>query len=144
MDYRKGSIGRVFAVRMDNGDDVLNELSGLAVKENIKSAFFMMLGAMDRAELVTGPKEKAIPPVEVWSAFNDVRQIIGVGNIIRENNTPKIHLHAVAGSSKEMIMGCVRKTTQAFMYLDICIIEMDIPAERIYDKNMGASPVRFQ
>jgi uncharacterized protein len=89
MDYRKGSIGRVFAVRIDHGEDVLVELLGLALKEDIRSAFFMMLGAMGRADLVTGPKDKVVPPTIVWSKFEDAREILGAGNIFWENGAPK-------------------------------------------------------
>ncbi|MDP2766400.1 MAG: DUF296 domain-containing protein [Candidatus Methanoperedens sp.] len=144
MDYRKGSVRRVFAVRVDHGEDVIDELCGLALKENISSAFFIMLGAMGSAELVTGPKEKAVPPVTVWSAFNDAREVIGAGNIFLENGTPKIHLHGAAGSSKGMTMGCIRKKAQAFMVVEIFIIEMDIKAERVFDEKIGFSPIMFR
>jgi predicted DNA-binding protein with PD1-like motif len=144
MDYRKGSIVRVFAVRVDHGEDVLSELSGLAIKEEIKSAFFIMLGAMGSAELVTGPKEKSVPPVTVWSKFDDVREIIGAGNIFRENGATKIHLHGAAGSSKGITMGCIRKAAQAFMVVEVFIVEMDIAAESVFNEKIGFSPIKFE
>ncbi len=143
MDYRTGSIGRLFAVRIDHGEDVIAEISKLALKENINSAFFVMLGAMAEAELVTGPKEKVVPPTTVWSAFDDAREIIGAGNIFRENGAPKIHLHGAAGNSKSIIMGCFRKKAQAFMIVEIFIVEMNIAAERVFDAKLGTSPIRF-
>ena len=144
MDYRKGSIRRVFAVRIDHGEDVIDEISGLALKEGIRSAFFIMLGAMGEAELVTGPKEKAVPPTTVWSKFDDAREIIGAGNIFWENDAPKIHLHGAAGSSRGMTMGCFRKKAEAFMVVEVFIVEMDILAERVFDEKMGASLIRFR
>ncbi len=144
MDYRKGSIGRVFAARIDHGEDVIAELSALALKEDISSAFFIMLGAMGEAELVTGPKEKVVPPTTVWSSFADAREIMGAGNIFWENGEPKIHLHGAAGGSRGMTMGCFRKKAQAFMVVEIFIVEMDIAAERVFDEKLGASPIRFQ
>jgi len=144
MDYRKGSIGRVFAVRIDHGEDVLAELSGLALKEEIRSAFFIMLGAMGSADLVTGPKDKVVPPSIVWSKFDDAREILGAGNIFWENGAPKIHLHAAAGSSKGMTMGCIRKAAEAFMVLEVFIVEMDIVAERVHDEKIGFSPMTFE
>lgn len=144
MDYRKGSIGRLFAVRIDHGEDVINELSGLARKEDISSAFFIMLGAVGSAQLVTGPREKEVPPTTVWSAFDDAREIIGAGNIFMENGTPKIHLHGAAGNSQKMTMGCFRKQVQAFMVVEVFIMEIDIPAQRIHDEKMGFSPITFQ
>ena len=144
MDYRKGSIGRLFAVRIDHGEDVIHELSELALKEDISSAFFIMLGAVGSAELVTGPREKTVPPVTVWSAFDDAREIIGAGNIFRENGAPKIHLHAAAGNSRKMTMGCIRKKAEAFMVVEVFIVEMDISAQRIPDEKIGFSPITFK
>ncbi len=143
MDYRKGSIGRLFVARIDHTEDLLAELSGLASKENIRSAFFVMLGAVGGARLVIGPKEKSVPPEIVWSTFNDAREIIGVGNIFWENGAPKIHLHGAAGNSKGMVMGCIRKEAEAFMVVEVFIVEMDIPVERVFDEKIGFSPVRF-
>lgn len=144
MDYRKGSIGRIFAVRIDHGEDVLGELSGLAVKEEIRSAFFIMLGAMGNADLVTGPKEKVVPPAVVWSKFDDAREILGAGDIFWENGAPKIHLHGAAGSSKGITMGCIRKAAQAFMVLEVFIVEMDIAARRVFNEKIGFSPMTFE
>lgn len=144
MDYRKGSIGRIFAVRIDHGEDVLGELSGLAVKEEIRSAFFIMLGAMGSADLVTGPKDKVVPPTIVWSKFDDAREILGAGDIFWENGAPKIHLHGAAGSSRGITMGCIRKAAQAFMVLEVFIVEMDIAARRVFNEKIGFSPMTFE
>jgi predicted DNA-binding protein with PD1-like motif len=143
MDYKKGSIKRVFAVRVDHGEDVIAGLSALALKEGIKSAFFIMLGAMSDAELVTGPKEKAVPPTTMWSKFDDAREIIVAGSIFWEKGKPKIHLHGAAGSSRGMVMGCFREKAQAFMVVEVFMVEMDIVAERVFDEKMGASLMRF-
>ena len=144
MDYRKGSIKRVFAAKVEHGEDLLEEFTDLSRREEIRSAFFTIIGAMGEAKLVTGPKEKSVPPETVWSEFDDVREVIGVGNIFWENGAPKIHLHAVAGSSKGFTMGCIRKEAEAFMVLEIFIIETDISAERIVDDKMGFSPFTFK
>ncbi len=144
MNYRKGSIKRVFVAKVEHGEDLLEELMGLARREEIRSAFFTIIGAMGEAKLVTGPKEKSVPPETVWSEFDDVREVIGLGNIFWEKNAPKIHLHSAAGSSKGFTMGCIREKAEAFMVLEIFIIDTDIPAERIVDEKMGFSPFTFK
>jgi len=50
MDYRKGSIKRVFAAKVEHGEDLLEELTGLARREEIRSAFFTIIGAMGEAK----------------------------------------------------------------------------------------------
>ncbi|HEY9247173.1 MAG TPA: DUF296 domain-containing protein [Candidatus Methanoperedens sp.] len=143
MDYSKGSIGRLFVARIDHGEDLLVEISDLAIKEDIRSAFFILLGAVGRAQLVTGPKEKSVSPGIVWSQFNDAREIVGIGNIFWENGTPRVHLHGSAGNSKEVVTGCIRKEALVFMVIEIFIMEIDISAEREFDKKIGFSPVIF-
>jgi predicted DNA-binding protein with PD1-like motif len=40
MDYRTGSIGRVLMIRLDQGDDLLENLKEIVLKETIKSVWF--------------------------------------------------------------------------------------------------------
>jgi predicted DNA-binding protein with PD1-like motif len=144
MEYTKGSIGRVFMVRMDHGDDLLHELENLARNENIKAAMFVLLGAVKEASLVVGPKENKIPPEVQWAGFQDVHEVLGVGNIFSENGQPKIHLHAAAGRGAEPKVGCMRGKREIFMVAEVFILELTgITAERIFDANRGFAPVRF-
>jgi predicted DNA-binding protein with PD1-like motif len=143
MDYRKGKLGRIFVVRIDHGEDMLSELSDLALKESITSAFFIMLGAVEKGQMVTGPKDNVVPPTTVWSSFNDAREVLGTGNIFWEKGAPKIHLHAAAGNSRSIMMGCIREEARTFMVLEIFIMETDIQAERMRDEKIGFSPITF-
>ncbi|TFH41699.1 MAG: DUF296 domain-containing protein [ANME-2 cluster archaeon] len=144
MDYTEGKMGRVFIVRVDHDEDILIELQDLAKNENIKSAFFYMLGAAGSADVVTGPKEKSLPPDVDMTSFDDARELLGTGNIFLQDGSPKIHLHAAAGNRNGMIMGCLRNHTEVFMVMEIVIFEITgITAERVYDKDIGFSPLRF-
>ena len=84
MEYAKGRIGRVFTVRIDHGDDLILELIKLAELEQIESAVFTLLGALKEGKLVTGPKESIRPPEPVWSGFDDVHEILGIGRYFSE------------------------------------------------------------
>ncbi len=144
MEYTKGSIGRVFTVRMDHGDDLLPELEGLARAEGIMSAMFVLLGAVKEASLVVGPKENKVPPDVQWAGFQDVHEVLGVGNIFSEDGQPKIHLHAAAGRGTDSKVGCMRGKSEVFMVAEVFILELTgITAERIFDANRGFAPVRF-
>jgi uncharacterized protein len=43
-----------------------------------------------------------------------------------------------------MTMGCIRKAAEAFMVLEVFIVEMDIVAERVHDEKIGFSPMTFE
>jgi predicted DNA-binding protein with PD1-like motif len=144
MEYAKGSIGRVFTVRMEHGDDILNELEGLAKLENIRSAMCVLLGAVKEANLVVGPKENMVPPDPQWDRLRDVNEVVGVGNIFTENGFPKIHLHLAAGRGNESRVGCLRNESEVFMVVEIFIMEIEgIDATRQFDATKGFAPIVF-
>ena len=145
MEYTKGSIGRVFTVRVDHGDDLLYELENLAEKEDIRSAVFVLLGAVREANLVVGPKENKVPPETQWVNLNDVHEVIGVGNIFYENDKPKIHLHSAAGRGTAPVVGCLRGKSEIFMVVEVFILEITgISASRLFDAAKGFAPITFE
>lgn len=144
MEYAKGSIGRVFSVRLDHGDDLLYELENLAEKEDIRSAFFVLLGAVRKADLVVGPKESKVPPETQWVNLSEVHEIIGVGNIFFEQDRPKIHLHSAAGRGTAPVVGCLRGKSEIFMVVEVFILEISgISAIRSFDEGRGFAPIVF-
>jgi predicted DNA-binding protein with PD1-like motif len=146
VDYTQGTIGRVFTVRLDQGDDIVQELEGLAISENIESAMFMMLGAVKEASLVVGPKKNVVPPDPQWARIKDVHELIGIGNIFRETETgkPKVHLHSAAGRGDSVKTGCLRESSEVFMVVEVFIMEIcGISASRIFDPDRGFAPVSF-
>ena len=144
MDYTKGKLGRVFVARIDHEEDLLFELEELAVNENIRSAFFFLLGATGGANVVTGSKKKCVPPEVTRTQVEKASEILGAGNIFWEGDKPKIHIHASACSGSDIVMGCFREFTEVFMVIEVVIFEIEgIVAERVFDEDMGFSPMRF-
>jgi uncharacterized protein len=144
MEYAKGRIGRVFTVRIDHGDDLILELIKLAELECIESAVFTLLGALKEGNLVTGPKESMRPPEPVWSGFDNVHEILGIGNIFLEDGKPKIHLHVGTGRGDSVKLGCLRGESEVFMVVEAFILELEgISARRVTDNEQGFAPVSF-
>ena len=144
MEYTQGTMGRIFVARIDHGEDVLKSLIELSKKEQISCAYFMMLGAVGSAKLVTGPKEKHIPPDVEWAEFSDARELIGAGNIVWMDDAPKIHLHAAIGGTAGVLMGCVRDNTEAFMVVEVIIFEIEgINIVRRFNDVLGFNQMIF-
>jgi predicted DNA-binding protein with PD1-like motif len=125
MKYTTGSIGRIFTIRFDDGDDFLGELTELAKKEDIRAGWFNVIGGLREADVVTGPKEPVMPPEPVWQDVREAKEVVGVGSIFRdENDEPRIHLHTSLGHHGDTMTVCVRKGTKTYLILEVYLIEI--------------------
>jgi predicted DNA-binding protein with PD1-like motif len=124
MDYRQGATGRVFSIRFDEGDDFLAELQGIIRRENIRQAWFQVIGGLRRAEFVTGPKEPVMPPEPVWASVDGARETLGAGSIFWDGDEPKIHLHAALGHHGQTTTACIRKGTKVYLVLEVMLLEI--------------------
>jgi predicted DNA-binding protein with PD1-like motif len=124
MDYRSGKLGRVFAVRFDDGDDFLTSLEELIIKEDIRNGWFHVIGGLRQAGVVTGPREPVMPPEPVWQEVAEVKEVLGAGSIFWDGDTPKIHVHAALGHHGHTLTACVRRNTRVYLVLEVCIVEI--------------------
>ena len=144
MDYRKGTIGRVFIVRFDEGDLFLEGLLKIISEEKITSGWFHVLGGLREADVVTGPKEPVMPPEPIWNEVRGARETMGTGSIFWDGEEPKIHLHAALGHHGDTLTACVRKGTKVYLVLEVVICEIDgINASRPWYEEGGFNRLTF-
>lgn len=138
MRYKQGSFGRVFVLKFEDGDDLLEEIKKFAVRERVKISTIMLLGGMRSAHIVVGPKKAVIPPEPMWTEFSDGREILGCGTLFWKDNEPSIHLHGAIGRGKETIVGCVRKDNMVYLVAEAVIAEIiNMDARRVMDEQAG-------
>lgn len=144
MEYRTGRIARVFTLRFDEGDDLLAGLTEVAVKEDIRCAWFHLLGGLRQGDVVTGPKEPVMPPEPVWRELRETREVLGGGSIFWDGEQPRIHLHAALGHHGDTVTGCVRAQTRTYLVLEVMIIEIaGIDATRPWYATGGFNRLTF-
>ena len=145
MDYRTGSVARVFSIRFDDGDDFLGGLTELIKKENIRNGWFHVIGGLREADVVIGPREPVMPPEPVWREVRDARETLGSGSIYRdENDEPRIHLHVAMGHHGDTITGCLRKGSKTYLLLEVILFEIaGFAANRPWSPEKGFNIVTF-
>jgi predicted DNA-binding protein with PD1-like motif len=124
MQYKQGSIGRVFLVKFEHGDDLLEKLKDLAAKEDISLATVMFLGALGSGDIVAGPRELSLPAVPTWVSFSDGREVLGFGIITAETGRVQAHIHATFGKGEKALTGCMRKNCNVFVTVEAVITEI--------------------
>ena len=138
MKYTSGKIGRVFLLKFENKDILLSKLAKFAVKEKIKAATLIFIGALKSGDLVTGPKKPVIPPHPNKVFFDGGWEVMGLGTISSNSKGPQIHIHSSMGKNKKTLTGCVRGKSEVFLVVEAIVFELKgIRARKDIDPKTG-------
>jgi predicted DNA-binding protein with PD1-like motif len=144
MKYQTGRAGRIIVARFEDGEDVLANITAIARDEGLRAAVLYLVGGMKGGRFVVGPEKEEMPPRPVWRELEESHEVIGIGTIFWEGDTPKVHLHGAYGKRDQVRMGCMREDTSAFLVLEAVIMEIEgIEAERALDPVSGMALLKL-
>jgi predicted DNA-binding protein with PD1-like motif len=141
MKYSEAKYGRVFIIRLEDGDILHECIEKFARENNVKAGFLIAVGGADKgSKLVVGPEEgraESIKPLEYM--LDGVHEITGSGTVFMdEQGEPKLHMHVAGGRKENAKVGCVRKGLKVWHILEIVLVEfIDTKAIRKFDKETG-------
>ena len=148
MQYSEAKLGRVFVLRLHDGDRLPNVVESFANDKKIATAFCLFLGgAKEGSRIVVGPSDgSALPPNPMITLLNGVHESCGVGTIVvDESGKPKLHMHASFGRKNETITGCVRMGVDVWHIGELVILELICPkACRVINKETGFEFLEIQ
>ncbi|MDD1681747.1 MAG: DNA-binding protein [Methanoregula sp.] len=137
MQYTEGQIGRVFVIRIDDGEDMLLSLRQFILDKNIQAGSIHFLGALMSGRMVTGPEEPVIPPVPHFVMFEGGWEVFGIGTIYPGEGGPHIHYHGSVGRSGHALTGCLREKAITYLIVEAVIMEFTgLTARREFDEKM--------
>jgi predicted DNA-binding protein with PD1-like motif len=137
MQYTEGQLGRVFVVRIDDGEDLLVSLRQFINDKVIHAGTILFLGALMNGRMVTGPEEPVIPPTPHFVMFEGGWEVFGIGTIFMGEGGPHIHYHASVGRSGHALTGCLREKATTYLIVEAVILEFTgLSARREFDKKM--------
>ena len=141
MKYSQAKQGRVFIIRLEDGDIIHEEIEKFAKIKSIEAASLMIIGAADKdSTLVVGPehgRDKKITPLE--HILDDIHEVVGTGTIFPdENGEPVLHMHIASGRQTKTVTGCIRKGVKTWHVMEIVLIELiETTANRLLDPITG-------
>ena len=141
MKYSEAKQGRIFVVRLEDGDVVHEEIERFARDMSIKAASLIIIGGADEgSRLVVGPEHgraKQVTPME--HILDGAHEIAGTGTIFpNENGQPVLHMHIACGRKASTVTGCVRKGVKVWHVMEVILFELvDFSASRAYDTTTG-------
>ena len=144
MQYTQGNIGRIFLLKFEDDDILLDKLSGFVKKEKIKAATMVFIGALKKGDLVTGPKKPVIPPEANKVYFKDGWEVMGIGTIFTNKIGPQIHIHGSMGKKQKVLTGCVRGKSKVFLVIEAIVFELKgVKATKSIDPKTGLNLLKI-
>jgi predicted DNA-binding protein with PD1-like motif len=141
MQFTEAKFGRVFVLRLHDGDHLPDILESFAAENHVTTALcFFLGGAKEKGRVVVGPKDGYnLPPEAMVTLLNGVHEACGVGTIFAdEEGKPKLHMHASFGRNENTITGCVRMGVDVWRIGEVVVLELTgISANRAKDKETG-------
>ena len=141
MKYSEAKPGRVFILRLEDGEIVHEVIEAFAAKQSIRAASLIILGGADAgSRLVVGPeKGRSSPIVPMEHILDDVREVTGTGTIFPDDEgSPILHLHMACGRNSSTVTGCIRQGVKVWHVMEAILFELtDTSARRLPDPVTG-------
>lgn len=146
MKYSEARQGRLFILRLEDGEIVHEVIEQFAIDQDIAAASLIIVGgADDGSRLVVGPKEdRGLPLEPLELQLEQVHEVAGTGTLFRdEENTPLLHMHMACGREGKATVGCIREGVKVWHVMEVIIQELlDCSAKRIVEEPLGLKLLR--
>jgi len=127
MQYSEAEIGRIFVIRLEDGEKLPNTLEEFALKKGVGSGMCLLIGGVrSDGKMVTGPRDQDARPISpIINQLVGVHEILGAGTIFpAENGSPKLHMHAAAGREGATTSGCIRPGIEIWKVGEVILLEL--------------------
>jgi len=142
MKATEGKIGRIFVIRLEDGDKIPESIERFAAEKGISAAQVILLGGINSGQVVAGPRYSDImPPDPVLIPVDGAHEVLGAGLLIPgEDGEAVLHIHAALGRTGQTLTGCLRPGVETWLVGEVILFEITgIKAVRIMDQKSGFS-----
>ncbi len=147
MKYAEAKQGRIFVMRLEDGETVHAEIEKFAREQAVSAGALLILGGADKgSRLVVGPERGEVRPViPMAHVFDNVREIAGVGTLFPDaDGNPTVHMHMACGRNADTATGCIRGGVQVWQIMEIVLFELlDTGGKRVLDPALGFKLLTF-
>lgn len=146
MKFSEAKQGRVFVLRLEDGEIVHEVIEQFAEDQNIEAASLIILGgADDGSKLVVGPREdRGLPLEPMQFTLENAHEVSGTGTLFRDDEgTPLLHMHMACGRSGKTSTGCIRSGVKVWNIMEVVIHEIvGSTAKRLHEEPLGLKLLR--
>lgn len=140
MKASEGRIGRVFLIRLEDGDILPACIEQFAAEHGVTAGYALLLGGIGSGEVIVGPRDSsAMPPDPMALPIDGAHEVSGVGILAPgPDGKPTLHVHAALGRAGRTMTGCLRKGVKTWVVGEAILVEISgAQARRLQDEKCG-------
>ena len=122
----QGTLGRIFTLRLEDGDRIPQCIEQFAAEQGIKAAFCSLVGGIDNGNLVVGPEDgDAETLTPMLHTVHGAHEAVAVGAIFSNaEGRPILHMHAALGREETTKTGCIRPGLDVWTVVEVILMEI--------------------
>ncbi len=127
MKYSEAKQGRVFVIRLEDGDILHEEIEGFAREKKIGAATLTVLGGADKgSKLIVGPEEARAATIHPMThILEEVHEATGTGTLFPDDDgNPSLHMHLSCGRKEKTVTGCIREGVKVWHVMEVILTEL--------------------
>jgi predicted DNA-binding protein with PD1-like motif len=140
MKASEGRLGRVFIIRLEDGDKLPECLERFAAEKGISTGYVILVGGIGSGRVVVGPESsEERPPRPMLLPVSGASEVAGVGVLAPDRQgKPVLHIHAALGRSGQTMTGCLRYGVDTWLVAEAILYEITgAQAVRVMDEANG-------
>jgi predicted DNA-binding protein with PD1-like motif len=140
MKASEGHIGRVFVIRLEDGDVVPECIERFASDNSVSVGHVVLVGGIGGGQIVVGPRHSnERPPDPMLLPVDGAHEVVGVGVLAPgQDGKPVLHIHAALGRSGQTMSGCLRPGVTTWLVGEVILCEiLGAKAARVKDRQSG-------
>ena len=140
MKASEGNIGRVFIIRLEEGDIIPDCIEEFAMEKGISIGHAVIVGGIGSGQVVVGPRDSVkMPPDPMLLPVDGAHEVMASGIIAPdENGRPVLHIHGALGRSGSTLTGCLRPGVTTWLVGEVVLYEiLNTKVERVKDERSG-------
>ena len=140
MKASEGHIGRVFVIRLEDGDVVPECIERFAEDNGVTVGQAIFVGGVGEGEVVVGPRHsEESPPDPMLLPIDGAHEVVAVGVLAPgEDGKPVLHIHGSLGRSGKTTTGCLRPGVKTWLVGEVILYEiLGTSAARLKDTVSG-------
>ena len=140
MKASEGRIGRVFVIRLEDGDRLPECIERFATDQGVSVGHAVLVGGIGEGQVVVGPRRpNETPPDPMLLPVDGAHEVVGVGILAPgEDGKPVLHIHAALGRSGQTMTGCLRPGVTTWLVGEAILYEITgAKVSRIMNEESG-------